>query len=442
MGKAGKIRISQCMIVKNEEKNIERALSWGKDILWEQIVVDTGSTDRTAELAEKMGAVVYHIPWTDDFAAAKNAAISKAKGEWIAFLDADEVFAPGDVQKLCRLLEEIGDGKADGVSTGWMQMDGNDAVIVAGTQIRIFRNRNGLGYRRRIHEQLCRADGNPLRIVDAPHLSILHYGYRGEAWEHKKGSARNLDLILKELADRPDDHEMLGYLGDEYYVRGEFDRADESYKSAWKNMPGILDEWDQRSAATFLKLMQIADAGGEGEEELLRIYGDASRLLPKEGDFDYILGFHYALAGQFEKGGYYLEQALAKLGQYGCTNKSMTLMGNLAGAYENLALCYLRAGNLPKAVSYSTSLLKSNPYSMSALHTLLKAFKGQVRWEEAVSFLQKLYKFNQTKDRLLVLRTAREAEWYELEQYLESLLTTAEQEQMKHIGRKEHSREA
>ena len=51
-----RIRISQCMIVKNEEKNIEKALSWGKGVMWEQIVIDTGSTDRTAELAGKLGA--------------------------------------------------------------------------------------------------------------------------------------------------------------------------------------------------------------------------------------------------------------------------------------------------------------------------------------------------------------------------------------------------
>ena len=84
------VRLSQCMIVKNEEKNIERALSWGKDIVYEQIVVDTGSTDRTVELARAMGAKVYDFEWIDDFAAAKNYAISKASGEWIAFLDADE----------------------------------------------------------------------------------------------------------------------------------------------------------------------------------------------------------------------------------------------------------------------------------------------------------------------------------------------------------------
>ena len=53
-----KIRLSQCMIVKNEEKNLRRALSWGRDIMWEQIVVDTGSTDRTVALAEQMGAKV------------------------------------------------------------------------------------------------------------------------------------------------------------------------------------------------------------------------------------------------------------------------------------------------------------------------------------------------------------------------------------------------
>ncbi|MCI9485617.1 MAG: glycosyltransferase [Lachnospiraceae bacterium] len=84
------IRISQCMIVKNEEKNIERALSWGRDVVWEQIVVDTGSTDHTVEIAKRMGARLFHFDWIDDFAAAKNYAIEKAGGDWIAFLDADE----------------------------------------------------------------------------------------------------------------------------------------------------------------------------------------------------------------------------------------------------------------------------------------------------------------------------------------------------------------
>ncbi len=91
-----RVKLSQCMIVKNEEKNIRRALSWAKEIAFEQIVVDTGSTDRTVEIAEEMGAKVYHFQWINDFSAAKNCAISHAKGNWIAFLDADEYFTGED----------------------------------------------------------------------------------------------------------------------------------------------------------------------------------------------------------------------------------------------------------------------------------------------------------------------------------------------------------
>ena len=106
-----KLRISQCLIVKNEESNIERALSWGKDIMWEQIVVDTGSTDRTVELAKKAGAKIFSFPWTDDFAAAKNYALEQAKGDWIAFLDADEYLMPEDAKKLYNVLKGLPAGK-------------------------------------------------------------------------------------------------------------------------------------------------------------------------------------------------------------------------------------------------------------------------------------------------------------------------------------------
>ena len=71
------------MIVKNEEKNIRRALSWGR-ISCEQIVVDTGSSDRTVEIARKWGQRYFSFPWINDFAAAKNFAIDQAKGDWIA----------------------------------------------------------------------------------------------------------------------------------------------------------------------------------------------------------------------------------------------------------------------------------------------------------------------------------------------------------------------
>ena len=116
---SGQVRISQCMIVRNEEKNIEQALSWGKSVMWEQVVVDTGSTDRTVELAKRMGARVVTFPWVDDFAAAKNYAIEQAQGDWIAFLDADEYMTPEDAGKLKALIDCLEPDVYDGISTGW-----------------------------------------------------------------------------------------------------------------------------------------------------------------------------------------------------------------------------------------------------------------------------------------------------------------------------------
>ncbi|WP_367568444.1 glycosyltransferase [Lacrimispora sp.] len=71
------IRLSQCMIVKNEEKNIRQALNWGKGIVYEQIVVDTGSTDKMVEIAEEFGAKVFHLPWYNDFQQQKKLCLTR-----------------------------------------------------------------------------------------------------------------------------------------------------------------------------------------------------------------------------------------------------------------------------------------------------------------------------------------------------------------------------
>ena len=86
--------------------------------MWEQIVVDTGSTDRTVEIAAKMGAKVFRFSWIDDFAAAKNYAIEQAEGDWIALLDADEYMTEQDGEKLVTVLQEADQKGMDGLSMG------------------------------------------------------------------------------------------------------------------------------------------------------------------------------------------------------------------------------------------------------------------------------------------------------------------------------------
>lgn len=181
------IRVSQCMIVKNEEKNIEKALTWGKDLMWEQIVVDTGSTDRTVEIARALGAKIYCFPWSDDFAAAKNFAIGQAAGDWIAFLDADEYMTPEGVASISNLFSGSQIQRFDGISTGWQQLNEEGTIFSSATQVRFFKNLPDIRYRRRIHEQLISVSGRELKIADAVlDISIFHTGYQKQALADKK----------------------------------------------------------------------------------------------------------------------------------------------------------------------------------------------------------------------------------------------------------------
>ena len=104
--KGEKGTVSLCMIVKDEEKYLARCLQSAKTIVDEMIVVDTGSSDRTKELATIFGAKVFDFAWENDFSSARNYSLSKASGDWILVLDADEMISEKDQPFLCNLTAE------------------------------------------------------------------------------------------------------------------------------------------------------------------------------------------------------------------------------------------------------------------------------------------------------------------------------------------------
>ena len=91
------------MIAKNEEDWIANCIQSVSSIICETILIDTGSTDKTVEIAEGLGATVFHKPWKDDFSAPRNISLEMAKGEWILILDADEAIAQSDLEGLQKL---------------------------------------------------------------------------------------------------------------------------------------------------------------------------------------------------------------------------------------------------------------------------------------------------------------------------------------------------
>ena len=412
-----RIRISQCMIVKNEEKNIERALSWGKEIMWEQIVVDTGSTDRTVEIAETLGARVCTFPWINDFAAAKNFAIEQCSGQWIALLDADEYMAAEDLDKLIDIIEDLDSRDLDGLSTGWQQLNDEGEIFSSGTQVRFFRNLPDIRYRRRIHEQLESTEGRELRLGDAvKELSIFHTGYQGKNFEEKKKNGRNRKLILEELKENPDDYEMVGYMGDECLGDGDQEEAREWYERSIKHMPPQLPDNDQRSAVTFTRLlMLLSEEEKMAWAELEVIYSQAVSRFPREADFDYVAGRFFAVHGQPESAISHLETAIGKLEQFGCNNKALYLAGDLLGAYDLLTRCCFEAEESQKCMTYGVTCLKYDRYAMAVLSRLLQllAPAGTV-WEsqtlrQILEFFSRIYDYSSLKDRLFLVKTAQMA---------------------------------
>ena len=288
------VRLSQVMIVKNEEKNIEKALGWAKNIAFEQIVVDTGSTDRTVELAEKLGAKVCHFKWIDDFSAAKNFAMDQATGNWIAILDADEYMSQGDAKELLSILKKIQNDpvaskRYDGIQNSWVQLDDDNNVYSILTNVRIFRNSPKLRYQGRIHEAIKISN----EVFDASNLQIMHTGYALTVFAETNKRERNLKLLREENERDPDDPGIMLYLADAIKSEGTEEARAEAeiwYFKALKSKRGA-DVSLKRLAYDFL----IPRLSGDGrspvevirEDEALKLCDSAIADLPGIIDYYY-----------------------------------------------------------------------------------------------------------------------------------------------------------
>jgi len=189
----GKATLSLCMIVKNEEGNITRCLASVRPIADEIIVVDTGSTDRTRELAEAFGAKVSAFDWTGNFADARNASLAQAAGDWILVLDADEVLSPLDHGRLAAIVRnKPRKPSAYAITTrnyvtqthmsGWTANNGRYAKEEAGggwypsTKVRLFSRDGRVRFEHAVHEIVepsLRRLGVNITDCDIP---VHHYG--------------------------------------------------------------------------------------------------------------------------------------------------------------------------------------------------------------------------------------------------------------------------
>ena len=209
--------ISVAMMVRDEEKNLERCLKSVLNLFplgIEIIILDTGSSDKTVEIAQKYTRNVYHQKWVDNFSLHRNKSFSYCKGKWILQIDADEeIIFPNkeNIKKLGMFLEKIPN---EINAIGMPMKDWRESIksFIADLDIiRIFRNGH-VKYKRRVHN-------DPVFKGDAAYFGgcfLKHYGYDLNSEQKKKKAERTITLLKKSLEEDPEDYECYFYLANAY----------------------------------------------------------------------------------------------------------------------------------------------------------------------------------------------------------------------------------
>ena len=217
-------KVSLCMIVKNEEANLVDCLTPMVGLVDELIVVDTGSTDRTLEVALALGARVIDFPWVEDFSAARNAGLRHARGEWIFWLDADDRIDAENRQRLRRLMHQLSPDNTAYLMKQWSPPNPQADSALVVDHVRLFRRHPGVKWRYRIHEQILpslQETGVQKVVTD---IVIHHLGYQEPKLRTEK-LQRNIRLLKLEHAEQPEEPFTLFNLAGTYLDLGDIAAA-------------------------------------------------------------------------------------------------------------------------------------------------------------------------------------------------------------------------
>ncbi len=275
------VTISLCMIVKNEEPILGRCLKSLQGIVDEMIVVDTGSTDRTKEVAKEYGAEVYDFKWTGDFSDARNYSFSLAKCDYIYIADADEELDEDNRQRFLKLKEDIGKLNIDIVQMFYCNQLAFRTVYNYDRELRpkLFRRVRHFKWEDPIHEQVCLEP-----VICNSDIEIIHRPRENHA-------GRDLASFRKAVDDgRKISRRLHGMYARELFMGGldeDFIKAKDFFTKAIKDNNRSLDEIKEASCV----LAHIAVLEDDAEALLKYSLKDATTEMSSE--MCYELGDYY-----------------------------------------------------------------------------------------------------------------------------------------------------
>ncbi len=380
-------RISVCMIARDEERVLSDCLDSVRPWVEEICLVDTGSRDRTRELAEAAGARVRDFPWCDDFSAARNASLEMATGDWILVIDADEVLAE-ESGPILRRLSEREDAQAFLVWQDNLDAHRRPQPVAVP---RLFRNRPEIRFSRPVHESVMESllalSSGPLECAE---VHLEHRGYLPEVLAGRDKHARNLRILRAQFERRPDD------LFNAYKLAATLRKAGPTAEEerAWERALELAEALDEprRAAQPFLPMVYAGCARSLLERGRLararEVTEAGARAFPEAVELRWIAGELARCTGDL---------AAAEAAFRGCLEASAAqpvYSGDPAARTWKPALGLARthgeAGDLEAAASDLERALSFEPSDPAARALLLRVRLAQGREAEGLAELAAL----------------------------------------------------
>ena len=328
--------VTVCMIARNEDNHIGECIKRLRPCRFNIVVVDTGSIDRTCEVARKYTDSVYEYKWCNNFSEARNFSISQAKTDWVLVVDSDEYLEQANLRELEENVMKHPQGI--GMITRDNPYSINKTEMMMKQRIGRMFDRSLYKYDGAINEQIIRTDGSEPEQFDIP-ISFYHVGYDAEP-EKRARATRNLEMLLEELENSPDDPYLYYQLGQNYISLNYTDKAAEYYRRGLELNPKMTGPYMQNLIESYGFCLTT-----------LRRYGEALVLLNYYDRFavraDYIF-----LAGLIYEGLGKDENALREFAKAVNTLMFSREGVNSYRAYYEMAQIYEKEGNEDKAEGY------------------------------------------------------------------------------------------
>jgi tetratricopeptide (TPR) repeat protein len=368
---AAKMDLSLCMIVKNEEAALPNCLSSVKDVVDEMVVVDTGSTDRTSDIAREFGARVYDFEWCNDFSAARNQSLKHVRGNWILVLDADEVLVPKIVATLKQAI------KSDShLLINLVRQEVGAAQSPYSLVSRLFRNHPDICFSRPYHAlvddsiSLILSQEPQWQIGYLPEVAILHSGYQKRAILSGNKLSKAQAAMEGFLACHPHDPYVCNKLGALYIQTGSIARGIELLEGGLtfgNANPQIIYELHYHLGIAYTRQQRsdLAIANYQAATQMaiypmlkLGAYNNLGNLRREVGDLTGAkIAYEMALQidPNFAVGYYNLGMTLKALGclkdAIAAYQQAIELEPNYAEAYQNLGVVLLKLGRVPESLA-------------------------------------------------------------------------------------------